>query len=365
MKTLKSLTKYSAAVIAALGLTACNIDVGLDEETKAQLNRTVTGVLQSVEDFRVNSESYDISNASVTMDGQSADASQLQPGMVVSVSSVRNGNANQAVNVAYNDLVEGVIRSNQVNTSKTLDVMGQTVYVDQDTYFDDNQLGLQNISDLAPGSIVEVSGHSSGDGQIWATRIEVKDDSHSIGEELEVKGLVSNLSANGFMLGDLQVVYANSMDDSQSQNLMDGAYVEVESLQGFDANGALIANEVKLYNQGQLAVSHSEWDDEVELQGILTDLLDSNTILVNGKQVLVTANTRFEHGSPLMLNAGVPLEVEGYVNQDNQFVATKIEFEDSLSDDDNENDYEDDDDDNEHELENEDDHEDDDDRDDD
>ena len=326
MNRKSQITSISLALGILYGLSGCNLELQLDDKTRASLDKTVTGVIDSLDQFRVNNETFDVSNATVTLDGQPGDISQLREGMVVSVSSV----GTQAIHIDYRDNVEGVVRDNRTSTDGTLDVLGQTVHVDDSTRFSDPSGQTTTPADLPPNSVVEVSGHASGDGEIWATHIEVKEAGYQPGREIEVKGIISELTPEQFKIGNLTVDYTTAQFDTDSRlTLQNGLYVEVKSIEAPDANGVLSATEIDLINEGRLEVSHREGDEQVKLEGIVTELVDRTQLRVDGRPVAVTADTRFEHGTPLMLAKGEHLEIEGYVNADNVLVASRIEFRDT------------------------------------
>lgn len=108
--------------------------------------------------LQINDVSIDTKNAKVALDGTEVDPSLLAVGMVVSASGLANPDGSLK---ADTNEVEGIVLTNQ-NTQ--LDIMGQTVYVNDKTVFESYDSADSSIADIDVGNIVEVSGHSAGEG---------------------------------------------------------------------------------------------------------------------------------------------------------------------------------------------------------
>ena len=269
-------------------------------------------------------------NSTYTLDGKTGSEDNLGVGMVVAVegSIDSNGKTGAATHIAYTDELEGIVQA--VNITKgtgTLTVMGQTVKVDGSTSFKSQVASVISLDTIVTGNIVEVSGNSAGDGTIYATRVEVKKDSHGDGEEIEVKGIIKSLNpdARTFMLGTLTVDYSNAQFEGLANNLpADNLYVEVKSTQGIQ-NDVLLASKIELKGDGTKGVKGEE-GKEMELEGTLTDVNIANgTIQVNGQTILL-AGTQYENGSETTLGIGLKVKVEGHFNADGVLVADKIQF---------------------------------------
>lgn len=156
----------------------------------------------------VNGVEFDTSSSTfVYEEDRVGDQSGIRVGMVVRITGEDDGVTGLAEIVEYASLFEGTLSTNSIASNETgsLLAMGQNVTVDADTVYDDGGTGIL-LSMLPPSAIIEVSGFTDGNGNILATRIEVKQQQYS-GETLDVKALVSNLdSANKtFMLGSLNI----------------------------------------------------------------------------------------------------------------------------------------------------------------
>jgi len=329
MKTLKKNSVLSLAVLSALGLSACNIELSMNEATADLVNKTSTGVITSLKEFQVNGVTYDTNNAQVLSDNQQVDSSNLKEGMIVSVTGTESSDGTgKAVIIEYEDVTEGEVLSNSTSVNSKLDVMGQTVHVDNDTIFESNDDSVNTMDDINPGNIIEVSGHSSGDGEIWATRIEVKKADMESGDEIEVKGNIQNLTETTFEIGNLTVNYENArLDDDFNGQLIENMYVEASSIQSLNDVNYMLANFVELKSHGEIEIKHSNNDQEVEVKGLITEIVNNNKIKVNGASIMLNAQTRFENGIATQLRTGNMVEAEGYIDSNGEFQATKIEFE--------------------------------------
>ncbi len=341
MKNRYQKSAIALAVLSTLSLSACNIELTLDEETRETINKTSTGVINALGELEVNGVTYDTSKASVVLDGKDAEASDLRLGMVVSVTGTENDDGTgSALLIQYEDVTEGIVDSNNSDVDNTLNIMGQTVHVDDKTVFESNDDSILDLSDVNAGNIVEVSGHTSGDGVIWATRIEVKKYQYDGGDEIEVKGKITGLTETTFNLGELKIDYERAtlpvdFDLTQANNL----YVEVSSKQGFNEFNALIADKIEIKGNGDIHVKYASNDEEVELKGRITDVLSDTEIEINGAVVMLSNDTKFENGNSDNLVNGLIVEVEGYIDADGKFHATELEYE---RDDDRDNDRDDD-----------------------
>ncbi|MBL3526661.1 MAG: hypothetical protein JMN27_04400 [gamma proteobacterium endosymbiont of Lamellibrachia anaximandri] len=250
------------------------------------------------------------------------DQSDLKVGMVVRITGSNDGVNGEAETVEYADLLEGTVSGNDIAGSSSLTVMGQTVIVDLDTIYDDDGTGIL-LADLAIDAVIEVSGFSDGLGVIYATRIEVKSAAWNGTDQLEVKGIVQNLTATTFELGALTVDFAVIPALLPDGTPQEGTYVEAK---GNSFNGAIFeADEVETEGDGDL--EWAEDGEELEIEGIVTTDFDgvTNQFTLNGQTVQITASTEFEDGLDTDITIGTPLEVEGTMDG-TVLIASEIEF---------------------------------------
>ena len=329
------ITAVSLAIASIIGLTACGGGGGDSDSTGTSTpsNSITSGVVTGFGSVFVDGVEFETDSSSFSLDDGDdgrEDEDGLAVGMVVSVTGTVNadGVTGTATHIEFDDELEGIVTANTVGADGigTMTVMGQTVIVDSTTIFESDVAGISSVDLVVADNVVEVSGFSSGDGNVYATRIEVKLAIHS-GEEIEVKGIITNLTDTRFDLGGLTVDFSIAMfdDNIPGGTLIEGLYVEIKSTDGFNGSGELIASEVELEDDGDMDLEGDE-GDEVELHGVVTAVNSDTTFEIGGHTVIITDFTSFEHGTADNIIVGVSLEVEGALNAFDELVADEIEL---------------------------------------
>lgn len=320
------LTSAAAGLLA--GLTACGSDS--DGTGSDNGSRYTTGAITAFGSVYVNDTKYDTDNATVYVEDDVASESDLRVGMMVTIKESSPGVADT---IYHDDDVEGIVLSASIlaDGTGTLDVMGQTVTVDSNTIFESHVSGVTSAAGIEAGNIVEVTGSSSGNGSVTATRLELKAvdlDTYLVEhpEGIEVKGIVSGHADTDktFDIGSLTVDYTNAVLDDMPAGNWDGLYVEAKSDQALNNMGHMVAYKVELENDG--SKGYHDDDSEVEVKGEVTEV-SSDSVTVNGVTFLLNENTRYEHGTVDSLIVGALVEVEGYPNSNGDLVAEEVEFE--------------------------------------
>ncbi len=268
----------------------------------------------------VNGVRYDTSSASFTINGSPGSQDDLSVGQVVTISGSidDNGVDGSADSVNFDDNVKGPVQSIDTAMSRIV-VLGQTVQINAETSFDDS-ISPPSIDGLAINDIVEVSGLVDADGNITATRIELK----PAGTEFEVLGVVSNLNAANFTfnINDLVVDYsAAALDNFPGGQVNNDDFVEAKGMT-LGASGELIASRVELKN----ALPDVADGDRIEIQGFITRFNSAQDFDVAGFPVTTTASTVYEGGTEADLGLNIKVEVEGDVNASGVLVATKVDI---------------------------------------
>jgi hypothetical protein len=288
----------------------------------------------------VNGVEFETNGSSISVDGESASEDDLKLGMQVTVVGSANGTTGNATAISFNDDLEGLVISNSISGGQaigSMDIMGQTVNVTATTVFESKVAGVSGPDQITAGMIVEVSGFSSGMGNIQATRIEVKGvdlDSYLVihPNGIEVKGIVANHDEQNMKLdiGSMTVDYSAAILDDLPAGSFDGLYVEVKSTAGIDSiTGELIASKVELESQGDMGHDGDD-NDEMEIRGQITSAIDGNSFAVDGQIIIVNNNTEYENIARSALLADVMVKVEGhYLNGD--FIAEEVEAENESS----------------------------------
>jgi hypothetical protein len=275
----------------------------------------------------VNGIEFETADSTFSLDGMSGDENSLAVGMVVTVEGSVNadGLTGTAEHIEFKDELEGVVLANDINNGGTLNIMGQTVVVDTQTTFESSVTGIGSVDLIQPGNIVEVSGYSSGSGTIYATRVEVKQDALQQDGEMELKGVVADLTATTFTIGALTIDYSMAqLENLPDGQLSNGLYVEVKSSYAITGN-TLIAGTIKMEDGGEKIIKGEEGADG-ELEGVVTGIESSQEFFLNGQPILISDATKFESGTAATIAVGVKLEAEGTFNANGKLVAVSIKF---------------------------------------
>jgi hypothetical protein len=326
------ITTVSLAIAAVIGLSACG-GGGSDSGTTTSGSSITSGVITGFGSVFVDGVEFETDASSFSLDDGDdglEDENGLAVGMVVTVTGTvhADGVTGSASHIEFDDELEGIVNANSVGAdgTGTMTVMGQSVIVKTTTIFESDVAGIGSVDRVTAGNVVEVSGFSSGDGTIYATRIEVKLATHA-GEEIEVKGVITGLTASTFDIGGLTVDFSSAMfdDNIPDATLSEGLYVEIKSTAGFNGSGQLMASEVELEDDGDMELEGDDGDD-VELNGIITAVNSDTAFEIGGHTIIITDTTSFEHGSADDISTGVYLEVEGELNADGELLADEIEL---------------------------------------
>jgi hypothetical protein len=337
MKIIKLTSLLGAAGLAA-SLAACG--GGGDGGTAMGGGQSTFGVVTGFGSVYVKGVEYETSGTSIDVDGVSGKSEDdLKVGMMVCVQGSHDGTRGTASSISAHSEVEGVVTSTNIAagaTTGTIGVMGYTVNIEPETVFESYVPGITALDQIAVDNIVEVSGYSNGMNEVFATRIEVKAvNLASYVGELEVKGIVQDLGTadpsnpESFSIGSMVVDYSGALMDV-SGALVDGMYVEVESIQGI-VGGKLIASRVEDENDYCESGEHHS-DDEYEMRGKITMDFDGSKFMIDNTVVIIDDRTELEDLTTSDLVAGTMVEVEGYFDEAGNLLADEVEAEDSSND---------------------------------
>lgn len=235
--------------------------------------------------------------------------SELRTGMVVKIEWEKDSSGTNytARRIVYSDDVQGSVSG---LTGNTFTVLGRKVAVTSLTVFDGGLTGLPGSlgsTPLANGQVVEVSGLIGVNGNIQATRIELKDSSSALGFEL--KGVVSgfNAVAKTFIIAGVIVDYSGV---TPTADLGDGVCVEVKGdLSNVVTGSPLSPTEIKLDDSCTAGGAEGQ---EVKVEGLIAGFtVGASQFTVNGQTVRVTPQTLYGSDNASMLVDNAKVEVEG------------------------------------------------------
>jgi len=279
---------------------------------------TSTGTVTGFGSVYVNGVKYETDSTEFDVEGISATQNELAIGMVVRVEGTVNadGQTGTASRIVFDDELQGPVSSLTVDAAnpdiKTFDILGISVKIDRRrTEFDDKDNQGFSFDNLTDGNTVEVSGFFDANGILNATYI---DRENSL-DDIKLQGEITNLTATTFEING-QTVNHNTAELDDNLTLVEGLWVKVE---GTLDTGILVASEIE-------AVNSDSYDDndEMDIEGFITDFIDNNNFTVNGISVDASNVTLSDY---VTLGNNEWVEVEGtYVNS--VLVADEIELRD-------------------------------------
>ncbi len=285
---------------------------GLTQDMSSQT--TSSGAITGFGSIFVNGVEFELDVAEININDNNGSEDQLQLGMFVVVQGEVNDDrtAGNASSVHYDQDIEGpitAITSNNITSNNgneaLIVVLGVNVHIDGLTVLDN-----LDLSTIAVGQVVEVSGFRQRDNSLLATRIEKQSDTFISGSELEIEGRILSLDSDQQQL----VIAGLTIDFSQAQfsnitenTLIPGLFLEVKG-SDFGPNNELIASSIEL-EDNELSL---EDNLSLEVEGIITDF-DSLSNFTVGNTLIDGRNAIIENGSSADLVNGIKVEVEGVI----------------------------------------------------
>jgi len=270
----------------------------------------------------VNGVRFDDSTATIRIDGRNGNAAELGNGMFVKVLGRINSDnvSGIADRIEVENEVRGIVQSVAATANPpSFTVAGLKVFVDSTTVF----ANLSGLGALVAGSTrVEVHGLRDATGNVRASRVEASSTAVD-----ELKGIVSNLTAQTFTLGTTQVSYIGATLSPSGATLANGIPVEVHG--SFNAaTGVFTATGVDREDLEDAAFQPSN-GGKLEVEGFVSGFTaHPGTFQVSSRTVQTTTTTRFEGGTAVDLGNGIKVEAEGSVDASGTLVASTIQFKD-------------------------------------
>jgi len=296
----KNWSLFALALFVVFGSGACGSSGGSSGGGAGSTGMSV-GVITAFGSIFVNGVEFETGTAAINIDDSPGTEDDLKLGMVVVVQAdfSDDGTTGIAMTVSFDDVVEGPVTSAVNTTTKSFEVMGQTVSYTAGTVFKESGGGALTPADLDIDNVVEVSGVFDSAGQIRATRVERKDLFYNGNESLEVKGIVSTLTttsatSGSFFLKSLEVRYSGTttFDDGTIDDLIEDAFVEVKGSNDVVVDGFLDADEIEFEFE-----DFGNDGDLLELEGFVTDTSPLvGDFEVNGLPVVTNGQTQWRGG---------------------------------------------------------------------
>jgi len=231
-----------------------------------------------------------------------------------------------AKRIDYIETVRGPLTTNPVINPDTFagsfDLLGQTVLTNSATIFD----GIADVTALAMGNVLDISGIRNSTGAIVARYIQLKSPSIL---DYRLVGIIhsTDTQASTFRIGNLVVDYSAITDADISQLnggvVADGIEVRVigSALSFVSATPSIEADKI---TNSVLALGIQN-GDSVELEGAVTRFVSISEMEVNGFPVDASTAV-IEDGNLNDVILDALLEVEGTVDNADILIASKIKI---------------------------------------
>lgn len=265
----------------------------------------------------VNGVEFETDTALFDIDGLPGTQSDLGIGMIVNVEGTINedGITGTATGISFDDQLQGPVTDLTVPDAdgviRSFMVLGVNVIIDSSsTIFDisdDDGVQVDTVFDfdtITNDNNVEISGFFDTNGNLIATRVELKAVSFDASSLVEIRGTVENLNNTSFMLSGMIVDASSAILDDLPNGLVDGQLVEVK---GTYATGSNTITATRVEGEDDSVVD----TDEVEVEGIIVNYVSDSDFTVNG--IAVDASSAIHEPTTLTLTNDVRVEVEGAI----------------------------------------------------
>ena len=278
LPSLKGLTHWAAILLMFGSLIGCSS--GSDEIAGIEGTgdiATASGTVTGFGSVYVNGIHFETEGAKIEIDGQIATETDLDIGMVVTVEGTLNETGTEGIaQVIYaNTLIRGGIQSiEQVDFQrKTLKVLGQTVFISEDSVFKDT-----TFEEISQGQRIAISGLNASGGAVAATYIAVVTEEEG---RSEIEGFITatDFDAQQFSVNDFTVDFSQAeILGGNEFGIQPGALVEVLGTANAQAD-TLTANIVTikpLYRPGS---------ETVIFEGVVDEMAGDLMITLNGTAI--------------------------------------------------------------------------------
>ncbi|WP_156890700.1 DUF5666 domain-containing protein [Meiothermus rufus] len=306
---------YVAGFLLAL-LAGCGYPPNPSAQEELNLSGVVAG---SPGALLLGVQALDTAQATVEVDGEPADDSAIQPGVVLAGQGLRSQNRIHLSKATLHYAVKGPVDA--VNSLEGfVDVMGVRAKVSAFTYLyrenPDGSYTSLTLADLQPGQYVHLAGLPQDDDSLVATRIEVKrQPKPSVSLRVHARDL--NTTAQTFTYG-LRTYTVQYQGVVPKGSLGEGSLVKVK---GSLVGQTVVATALEVLSPTVTPPANPGNPIKMKLEGLLGSLdTASQTFTLMGYTVYYgTARVK---GS---LAEGAWAEVEGYLKPDGSLEAYEVE----------------------------------------
>jgi len=328
MKTKLTISTLSATI--ALAIAACAGSGGGGVAGIGGSGFISSGSISNFGSVFVNGVEFETGSSSFDIDGSPGSQADLGIGMIVQVSGTINadGVTGTATRIKFDDQLQGPVSVITPfvagDVMRTFTVLGVTIIIDSNsTTFDiSDEDGIPlntvfNFETISNDNNVEISAFPNANGDLVATRIELKDITFDTASIVEVRGTITNPVNTSFSLNGLTVDAATADLDNLPNDLLDGQLVEVKGT--FDTtSNTVTATKVEGEDDS------IDDTDEFEVEGLITGYFNDSNFFVNGINVDASSASLIREPATLTFANDAQVEVEGAI-VNGVLVATKVE----------------------------------------
>ncbi len=316
--TFPAIRALAISLLLCLATTSCG---GVSHGGGIGGTGLVVGVVTGFGSVIVDGIELDTSLATITVNGEVADPSELRLGMVVTVKGQidEDNLSGVAESVVFDSLLEGPVEG-VFASSGAADVLGDTVLIDDATVLDGIAFDPTSI-----GTVVVVSGFEDADGIIRATRLAARPDGGN--QSFVIDGRVTNLnsSSNRFEIRLSTIDYSTAtFTGGTADSLSDGSEVRVR-LSSAPQAGVAHADSVKILRRN-VSVDQGR---NVHLVGVISSRVGPRRFRLNHRhEILVDANTEVLGGNVDQITRNTILAIKGTVQADGSILARRVTIRD-------------------------------------
>jgi hypothetical protein len=311
MKVFK-IASVSLLSVLMVVLSACSSRA----DTLPQDETQFVGILGgSGGNLTLNGQRLDVSNATITLDGEPATALVLQPGMELEVRGRSSDASFSADSVDANTRVKGQV---DVVSTSSLEVVGVKVNTDSNTLVvdraRDGTFTTISLTDIQPNDYLEVYGVPRNDDSVLATRImrKVEDTVNKVELRLKIRDVDTAAKTFTYGLGTHTVNFASA---ELRGNLADGAVLRIKGTRdGLTIN----AERVRTGDRGDDDSDDSR-PGKIELEGIISNL-DTAAQTFTILEFAVDYSNAEVKGN---LSEGSWVEVEGRIDSETSVIVAR------------------------------------------
>ncbi len=303
-------------LFSGCGSSSDNQTAGIDG-SGAPVASNTNGTIDGFGSVIVNGLRYNSDKAQILINGETAMEDNLRVGYQVHITgSIAIDGSATADKIEFTPTLVGTIEQIDATNNRLL-LLGQSVYITNNTIFD-AAITPKQITGLAVGNKILVSGLLAADGSVSATRIDLVS-----ANQIQLTGFIRELdeSNSTFKLNQQVVGFASAqlinVDNSRLQNGM-----LVTAAGTLDNNTQLQALRITKVN-----TRFSNSIKNVDVEGFITRFVSTTDFDVAGTNITTNAMTRYENDNTAGLKLGAKIEVKGTPDNTGKLVAEKIALE--------------------------------------